>query len=375
MPEPFKNFFNPKMIEQMGKHLARDSDGFDWKRFVALAVHDLDDLELKQRSSQITQALSQTLPGDFRSACEIMVRALHPVSDNELGDMSMDHEGIRGWAIMPMADYVAQLGLTDFDFSMDVLKNMTSRFSAEFAVRAFFLADPDRAMAHAHQWAQDENTHVRRLASEGSRPRLPWGTQLTMFVEDPAPLFPLLEKLKGDDEEYVRRSVANNLNDIAKDHADKIAALAGRWLKGADSDQIRMVKHACRSLIKQGHRPTLVALGYGKPQIDMGAIVLKTPVVKLGTGLDFEIELSSTGTGIQPLIIDFVIHHVKANGETSPKTFKWKVLDLKPGSSLKLSKTHPMRPVTTRVHHAGTHGLEIQINGESFGRVDFELTI
>lgn len=375
MPEPFKNLFNPKMITGMGEHLHRVNEDFDAHRFAKLASDDLDKLELKERSNQICDALLATLPEDFRAACKVLTDALHPIDDAELSDMQMDDDGIRGWSVMPMADFIARRGLDDFDHALDVLGDLTKRFSAEFAIRYFFVADPERALAKAHQWTGDENLHLRRLASEGSRPRLPWGLQLASYVKEPTPLIGLLEKLKDDSEEYVRRSVANNLNDIAKDHPDTVAAIAANWLTDASADRQRLVKHACRSLIKNGHKPTLEALGYSTPEIVIDRLELKTQKVKLGGMLEFEVVLTSTAEKTQPLIVDFVIHHRKANGGTSPKTFKWKILDLAPGKSLKIAKKHSMKHVTTRTYHAGEHGLEIQINGESFGRRDFEFSL
>lgn len=363
------------MVAQMGGHLKRVNSSFPKDDFIERATRDFEKLELKERSNQIRDALAATLDADFRQACKTLRAALHPVEDAELGEMSMDQSGVRGWAIMPMADYIATHGLDDFDHSLDILADMTKRFSAEFAVRHFFIADSNRALSKAHEWTTSDNVHVRRFASEGSRPRLPWGLQLTRFVEDPSPLLPLLEKLKDDDSEYVRRSVANNLNDIAKDHPDLVAATAKAWLPGASNDQQRMIKHACRSLVKQGHKPTLKALGYSAPKVEIQEFNILTPIVKLGDALEFAIELTSTAKKMQPLIIDFVVHHRKANGTTSPKTFKWKIIDLVPGETFKAAKKHPVKPVTTRVYYEGTHSLEIQINGESLARSDFELVL
>jgi 3-methyladenine DNA glycosylase AlkC len=375
MPEPFKNFFNPEMIKLMADHLHSSDQSFERARFVRKATRGLGPLELKERSNHILGALEVCLPEDFRRACDLMLAALHPDYDKTLSDNEMDAGGIRNWAVMPMADYVARHGLDDFDFSMDVLKEMTKRFSSEFAIRAFILTDTKKALRHALRWTGDPCQHVRRLASEGTRPRLPWGTQLTMLVDDPSPALPILEALKGDPEEYVRRSVANHLNDIAKDHPDVVADIARRWLVEASGDRKRLVRHACRTLIKQGHRRTLKALGYGTAKVSMGPIDLKTPVVRLGGSLEFGISLSSDSRKSQPLIVDFIIHHLKANGSTAPKVFKWKTLDLAPEGDLAIDKRHPIRKITTRVYYAGEHELEIQINGQSFGRIAFELEI
>ena len=375
MPEPFKNAFNPQMITVMGTHFQRVAPTFDKQRFVDSAITGLDELELKQRATHIRKALEETLPADFTRACKLMVNALHPASDIDLSGTVMDEDGIRGWAIMPMAEYVSEHGLDDFETSLETLRELTTRFSAEFAIRFFFISNTQHTLTHLERWTRDENYHVRRLASEGSRPRLPWALRLPEFVADPTPVVALLEVLKDDPEEYVRRSVANNLNDIAKDHPDLVADIARRWLKNASPARKKLVKHACRTLIKQGHAKTLEAFGYSEPILSVGEITLKSSTVELGSHLEFEVSITSDAPSNQPLIIDYVIHHQKANGTTSPKVFKWKTLDLPAGKSLTISKKHTLKPITTRVYYAGQHQVEIQINGKSFGKADFDLTV
>lgn len=375
MAEPFKNLFNETMIAAMGDHFHRVDPGFDRDGFCAHACDGLNDLELKARSNHIRTALQHYLPEDFHDACALMVAALHPVDNAPIGDMAMDEQGIRGWPIMPMADFVAQNGLQHFDYSLDVLAGMTKRFSAEFAIRPFFLQDWQQTLKKATDWARDDNLHLRRLASEGSRPRLPWGLQIPQFVEDPTPLLPLLELLRDDVEEYVRRSVANNLNDIAKDHPDTVARLATKWLKNAGRDRTRLVKHACRSLVKQGHGPTLKALGYGPAKVKVSTISLAETTIELGQAVEFKCEIYSLTRSKQPLIIDFIIHHQRANGTQSAKVFKWKTVELAAGQTLQLTKKHSMKPVTTRSYYAGTHGISVQINGKTFAHTTFELQL
>lgn len=276
---------------------------------------------------------------------------------------------------MPIADYIALEGLSDFDFSMGMLKRLTKLSSSEFAVRAFIQSDQERALQHVQKWATDNNLHVRRLASEGIRPRLPWGVRLQQLVIDPAPILPILETLKNDQEEYVRRSVANNLNDIAKDHPAVVAKIAQQWLKGADNNRTRLVKHACRTLVKQGHKPTLKALGFSTPNIELNTLTIHTPNVVLGDYLEFEFELSSLAKKTQSLIIDYIVHHRKSSGETSPKVFKLKTISLSPAEKKCIVKKHPIKPITTRTYYAGVHWLEIQVNGDSFGRKKFTLSL
>ena len=375
MPEPFKNFFNPQMIALMGHHFKRVWSGFDEAAFIDLATQGLDVLELKQRSDQITHALSVCLPSSFAEAAPILLHSLHPEDDVDLSGAEMDAQGIRGWGTMPMCEYVAACGLHDFDLSLAALKELTKRGSSEFGIRPFIARDQDRVLGLLTKWASDPNFHIRRLASEGARPRLPWGMQLTNLVSDPEPLMPILEKLKDDPTQYVRRSVANNLNDIAKDHPDTVANIAKEWLKGASPERKKLVRHACRSLIKAGHKKTLAALGYKKPKVSLTHFNVLTPVVQFGDALRFDIALRSEAKTDQDLIIDYVVHHRKANGKTSPKVFKWKTTCLKANTDHVAVRKHAMRQITTRVYYPGMHQVEIMVNGESLGSEHFELLV
>jgi len=367
MPEPFKNLLSKSVISGMGDHLAKAWPAFDRSGFVKMAAKNLDTLELKQRSTQITETLGVFLPDDYERAVAIMLASLAP----EQGEGA----GIADWAVMPMADYVGLNGIGHFDLSMTLFKEMTKRSSSEFGIRYFLSEEPERTLSVLQTWTQDPNHHVRRLVSEGTRPRLPWGMRLQKFVEDPAPVLSLLQVLKDDKEEYVRRSVANNLNDIAKDHADVVAKIAGRWMKGASKDRKRLVRHACRTLIKQGHKGTLKALGYDDPALEVEKLHILTPKVQFGDALTFEFALTSTSKKSQPLIIDYAIHHRKANGSTSAKVFKWKNVTLEPLATLAAKKNHPIKKISTRVYYPGQHRVEILVNGVSCGGEEFELVM
>jgi len=373
VPEPFKNLFNEDVINGMGEQFALAWPDFDQVGFVSTANNNLDALELKQRSDQITGAMATYLPADFEKAATIMLASLAPEDEHDFRRRQAGPRGLSGWAVMPMANYVGIYGSEFFDLSMHLFKEMTKRSSSEFGIRFLLLEEPERALSVLREWTSDPNKHVRRLVSEGTRPRLPWGMRLPAFVEDPTPLLPLLEALKDDDEEYVRRSVANNLNDIAKDHPDLVAKIAGAWLKNASKDRQRLVKHACRTLIKQGHKGTLEALGFGPPRIDIKQMAILTPRVLFGNSLEFELSLCSTTKQSQRLIIDYAIHHQKANGRTTAKVFKWKTITLEAQAIHFATRKHAIRKITTRTYYAGTHSVEILINGVSCGREDFEL--
>ncbi|ABK45007.1 DNA-3-methylpurine glycosylase [Magnetococcus marinus MC-1] len=302
-----------------------------------------------------------------------MEAALHPVQDAALADMVMDERGVAGWAIMPMADYVAERGLHEGASALALLGAMTQRFSAEFAIRPFLQHDPQQSMAQLMLWARDENEHLRRLASEGSRPRLPWGMQLPALRADPTPLWPLLARLMDDPSAYVRRSVANNLNDIAKDHPQQVVDFLMPWRVGASQARLRLMQHACRTLIKQGHAGALALLGYAPPILQGVSLQLFTPQVTLGERLSFGVELQAQSE--QNLILDYAIYHVKANGQRTAKVFKWKKLTLSAGQTVGMQRHHPIKVITTRRYYSGQHRLELLVNGQALAGAEFDLRV
>ena len=373
MAEPFKNLLNKKIIKAMSGHFHRQWPKFDAKGFVKSATSGIDMLELKERGDQITEAMVEYLPADFSKAGDIMLGSLGACLDKNNSTDSVDTSGISGWAIIPMTIYVGRCGHKHFDVSMNLFKEMTKRTTSEFGIREFLEKSPVKTLAVLKTWTRDENEHVRRLASEGSRPRLPWAQRLAKFIENPVPVIKLLERLKDDDEEYVRRSVANNLNDIAKDHPDVVAEIAERWLKGASEERNRLVRHACRTLIKNGHKKTLSALGYKPAKVKLVKIKLASDKVVFGDGLEFSLAFCSDLNREQPLVIDYIIHHQKANGTISPKVFKLKTTILAKGKKISITKRHAMKKITTRVYYPGLHRLEIVVNGASIGKKDFKL--
>ncbi len=373
MPEPFKNLFDRTLIAAIGDRLAERDPDFDRAGFVAMAGDGLEALELKARSAQITRALDAVLPAAFPAATALLVAALAAEDDSPPG-ADPEPPGLRGWAVMPLADFVAARGLGDFDLAMETLAAMTRRFTAEFAVRPFLAADPARGMAWMARWACDPDPRVRRLASEGCRPRLPWGMRLRAFVTDPAPVLAILEALKDDPSEEVRRSVANNLNDIAKDHPDRASAIALRWLDGASPERRRLVRHALRGLVKARHPGALAALGHGPAPVLLDGLTILTPVVSFGAALEFAATLRLEGSTPRAIALDYVVHHRKANGSLNPKVFKWRILTLSPGAAPRLDRRHQMRPITTRSYYDGPHRLEIVANGAVLGGADFVLT-
>ncbi len=366
---------NLQTVETIALNFKRHQPEFSDKAFIAQATSGLEKLELKARTIHITHAMIDFLPKDFKQAAPILLSSLGPELKDELFIDTDAEEGVSGWAMTSLTHYVALRGQEHFELSMELLKEMTKRFTAEFDIRYFITAAPEKTLKVLHRWAKDKNHHVRRLASEGSRPKLPWGMSLPVFIKDPSPLLALLEQLKDDDKEYVRRSVANNLNDIAKNHPDVVAAIAKEWMTDASKERQKLVRHACRTLLKNGHKNTLAVFGYLPPKLKTKTLTVKTPTVNFGGHLEFSLDLSSGSKNDQALMVDYIVHHQKANGTTTPKVFKWRTVTLKAGENQTTSKKHPMKKITTRAYHPGAHALEVMINGVSVGRVDFELAM
>jgi 3-methyladenine DNA glycosylase AlkC len=354
MAEPFKNFINDTVVRDIGARLQAASPGFERRRFERLGLDGL-----AARAMHLTTALEATLPAEFSAAADVLERAIAG--------------GLAGWALWPVGEYVARHGQSVPERGLQVLHALTPAFTAEWAIRPFIVNHPELAFATLARWARDPDPHVRRLVSEGSRPRLPWGLQLRSLIADPSPTLPLLETLMDDDSDYVRRSVANHLNDIAKDHPHLVADWVERHLPGASAQRRALLRHACRSLIKRGDARVLHAWGQGAPFRGEVALRVGPKRLALGESLTLEVTLQPRGRQAQSLVIDYAVHHVKANGGTSPKVFKGWALELAAGEARVLRKSHAVKPITTRRYFSGTHRVELLINGRVAAHAAFDL--
>ncbi len=379
MPEPFKNLLSAQVIADIGRHMARAHAGFDRRHFVTLATQGLDALEMKARSQHICNALERTLPADFAAAADVMEAALAtldtPLDQTLDGPTGARDDGLSSWAVWPLTEYVARHGHADTPRALAALHAMTQRFTAEWAIRPFILREPELSFAALHTWTTDPSAHVRRLVSEGSRPRLPWGMVLKPLVDDPAPTLPLLLALMDDASPYVRRSVANHLNDIAKDHPHLIEDWLRQHLPGASPQRQALLKHASRTLVKRGHAGVMGAWGVGERFKGRAVLAMSSSRAKVGDSLQLQISICSTAKSAQRLAIDYAVHHVKASGDTSAKVFKGWVIELAPGEVRELVKQHSLKPITTRRYHPGRHRIEVLINGQPVGEASFELRV
>lgn len=332
---------------------------FEVERFLKIALPGLDELTLMQRLRRMTTALHANLPTNYRKTLDIL-RAAAPRMKP-------------GFATLVLPDYVGQFGLSDFDRSMDALKYFTGFGSSEFGVREFLRKDMNRALAIMAVWSGDEDDAVRRLASEGSRPRLPWSFRLDAILADPSLAAPILENLRADPSLYVRKSVANHLNDVTKSHPQWVLDRLAIWpLENARTAWI--AKRALRSLIKAGNPRALALIGAADlPQITLNRFAVTPRTVALGERVTLSFDLASEAPKSQRLVIDYKLHYVKKSGATAAKVFKLKELTLEAGQKLSIKRSQYIRDFTTRVHYAGRHEIEILVNGICLARGFFEL--
>ncbi|MFT6270522.1 MAG: 3-methyladenine DNA glycosylase AlkC [Alphaproteobacteria bacterium] len=386
MPEAFKHRFNVVVITQMAGHITSASQHFDpndvknyfdSEGFIKTANLQLESLELKARSNQIKDALLKYMPRDFIASARILTLALAPACNNE--DMQFDahDQGLCGWMMMPITDYVAESSLKHGSLYLHdafaLMHACTQRFSAEFSIRPFLRDHTNTTLQVLTKWAQDDNLHVRRLVSEGCRPYLPWGLRLHVFANEPSLILPLLEALKDDPSEYVRRSVANNLNDIAKDHPDTVAGIAAKWWDEKNKQRTKLIKHACRTLLKNGHPNVLALFGFAPAkQLDI-VLTLQHKRVKMGEVQEFALSLINKSGMPQTLLIDYAMFHQKANGKMTPKVFKWTSIVIPANAQQTITKRHSFKAVTTRRYYQGQHKIEISVNGKVFAKEGFEL--
>lgn len=365
MAEPLKHLIGPRTARDTADAVARAWGDFDCESFLAEILAQIEELELMQRGHCIADALRRHLPEDFAAAAKILHRCLP----------APERPGLSGWALLSFNQYVAAHGRGHLEPALDLLKALTSHFTGEFGIRPFIAEEQDTALATISGWVSDPNHHVRRLASEGTRPRLPWAMRLPALVRDPAPILPILEALIDDQEDYVRRSVANNLNDIAKDHPDLVADFVERHAQGASKERLWLLKHASRTLIKKGHGKALANFGFAALTDVKATLALASPRIAFPGELAFDLRLINAGPEIRTVLVDYALHHQKKDGSLSPKVFKGKSVVLKPNETLTITRRHAFRPITTRVYHPGRHRLEILLNGASAASAEFELAM
>lgn len=358
--ELWKNRLGPDAIAGLAAQIKEAYPPFEAEGFIAAVLDDeILSLGLKERTRIIAKRLRDYLPTDFGAAIDVLAGTAPHVG------------GFENWALLT---FVELFGLEHFEESVRAMAALTPYSSAEFAIRPFMIHCTERMLPVLHRWAGDPNEHLRRLAAEGSRPRGVWVAHIESFRKDPSPVLELLEKLKADPSLYVRKAVANNLNDISKDHPELIIETARRWQYDRHCHTDWIVRRACRSLIKEGVPAVFPLFGFTeKPAVTCVALPVRPRTIKIGSRATFPFTIVSTGKKEQRLAIDYRLHYVKANGKTSPKVFKLAERTIAPGEALKLAIKQSFADLSTRRHYPGEHRLDIVINGESRAEVVFSV--
>lgn len=334
---------------------------------VAEAARSLTGLALRERSDLLADALLHDVGTDCAGLEKVYRRA-------------MEDDAFRGWLIWPVTESVVRAALLDggaaaFDAALDLLADLTGRLTAEFAIRGLLAADLPRALPKIMEWTRSPDAGVRRLASEGTRPRLPWARRVAAILAQPRVTVPILDALYQDPDEVVRRSVANHLNDISRAAPGVATDTAARWLAEPDRHTPALVRHALRTLVKQGDQTAMALLGFAPaPQVGVTGPHVRTPTVAVGQDLEFTLTLHNAGAAPATLAIDYVVHYRKADGTLRPKVFKLSTRTLQPDETLTLTRRQSFKKITTRVLYPGEHAVQVQVNGVlAAGRATFEL--
>ena len=367
--EPLKNLFNLASAKKIANAMKRGNPKFDSHLFLKDLGPNLEILELKERVYFLTERLSSHLPRDPKKSIPLLLKALKQNPD--------DLVGLDQFALWPLTHFISLYGLNDFDLSMAALKEMTKLFTSEFAVRAFFIKDQERTLKIFKVWMNDENEHVRRLVSEGSRPLLPWGQKLQGFALNPKLTWPLLEKLKNDPSEYVRKSVANHINDHSKNHPEFVVTRLLEWhnLKSKNSNLTWVIKHASRTLIKKGYKKAFLLHGVEDQKIKVISQKIISKKLILGENFLVEVVLKNFSKKPALVILDHEFYFLNSYNRHGLKVFKGKKIILEPGKLTKVEMSIALKPVTTRAYFSGKQLWNIKMNGLSQKSHSFILTV
>jgi len=364
MPEPLKNIYNPLFFEGLTEVLKTVLPRFKKQAFINQVIDaGWEEKELKQRMRHISTVLVNYLPNDFSEQVACTVRIIE----------QLESRGIKGgFEYMFLPDLVEQCGLDHLHLSLRAMERITQFASCEFAVRPFLSKYPEQVMQQMLRWSKHPHHHVRRFASEGCRPRLPWAMAIPGLKNDPSPIIPVLENLKTDDSLFVRKSVANNLNDIAKDHPGLVAGLVKSW-KGKSRETDWIIRHGCRTLLKKADPAIYEIFGLnGSSECKITGLKLNRINIKLGETLPFSFQLK-TGRHPANLRIEYAVYYLKANGSHSRKIFQLTQKNSTGGEVYSFKKEQRFQDFSTRKHYPGRHKIAVVVNGRELAAKEFTL--
>lgn len=360
-----KDIYSSTFYQKLAHSLAAVLPDFNATKFVeAVMPAHFTAMEWKQRMQHTAKVLHEFMPVNYAESVALLPSLLEQLRKDGFGEQRLE------FIFLP--EYVAMYGLNDFENSVNALELLTQFISAEFAVRPFLLKYGHRMLAEMVKFSTHPNYHVRRFASEGSRPRLPWGAAIPWLKADASELLPLLENLKNDPHEYVRRSVANNLNDITKDHPELVIELAKKW-KGLSKETDAIIKHACRTLLKAGHPSILHFYGLLGDGLTVSNFAIETPQVKIGDAVAFSFTINNETSEARYIRLEYALFYLKSNGSLAAKVFKISEKTYAAGESVLIKRKQSFRLITTRKFYVGHHRLSILVNGKEKAIGDFEL--
>jgi 3-methyladenine DNA glycosylase AlkC len=359
--EALKDKFSSALVEKLAAEIASVYPAFKAKEFASEIIRQLKPLALMDRARLVANVLEKYLPSNFKKSADILVRSLVTELEAEKGF------GFEVFRYLPYIFWIIRNGLDDFETSMNFQKEVTKRFTAEFSLRYFIEKYPEASRKKMLEWTLSPNVHVRRLVSEGTRPRLPWAPRLKLYQAEPHRALEFLELLKDDPTLYVRKSVANHLGDIAKDHPKFAVEIGKRWYDEAKPHRVWIVRHGLRALIKKGFLPALKIFGVHRaPEVKIEKIKLDKLRVTVGQTSAIHFSIRSLSKSSQTLLVDYAVAYIKSNGSAKPKVFKLTKLDLKAKESDEGKITLKWKPLTTRSYYSGIHRVELRINGVSY---------
>jgi 3-methyladenine DNA glycosylase AlkC len=360
-----KDIYSVPFYNKLADSLIQLNPEFNKKQFIKqIYVEDFQFMELKQRMHHTTLVIHQFLPSGYPQAIRHLFSLIEQLKKEDAGEDKLAH--------IFLPDYIETYGLEDYETSVKAIEFITQFISCEFAVRPFLAKYGEQMMKQMEKWSSHESHKVRRLASEGSRSRLPWAMAVPGLKKDPSPILPILENLKNDPSEWVRKSVANNLNDISKDHPEIVIAIANRW-RGLSKETDAIIKHGCRSLLKQGHSKILAHYGLESMHIELNNFEILTPEVAIGDSLEFSITVKNTAQSAQKIRLEYAIYYKRLNGSSSKKVFKISERDYQVAENAVIHRKQSFKIITTRKFYPGPHQLAIILNGQEKEPKDFEL--
>ncbi|MDR2010844.1 MAG: DNA alkylation repair protein [Bacteroidales bacterium] len=353
-----KDLYSKSFYENLSNTLIEIYPEFNKPEFIKdIYSAGFEAKELKERMRHTTIVIHKYMPSSYKETVELLFTLINKLSESE-PDSANDR---LAYSFLP--DYIEVYGIDDYDTSVKAMEFITKFVSCEFAVRPFILKYKEKMIDQMIKWSKHEDPHVRRLASEGSRPRLPWAIALQFLKKDPSPIFPILENLKEDKHDFVRRSVANNINDISKDNPQIAIHIAKRWI-GNSKDTDRLIKHACRTLLKQGNSDILKLYGLDDLNINVNNLTIKNKNIYINDNLSFSFEVENNKDQDQILRIEYGLYYMKSNGLQSRKVFKISERTFKPFEKAVINRKHPFKIITTRKFYTGEHKISVIINGK-----------